>query len=118
MEESILGITKLVNAVFGKLALALLTALHIKPGNPEYPIPNHIAMELLVFAPGHCVFLVAAGAAFGGKSRRHAAGDGASAAQSDVAGRRGLARKQYRPRCDEISADDRQHRALRVVLAI
>jgi F-type H+-transporting ATPase subunit a len=57
MEESILGITKLVNAVFGKLALALLTALHIKPGNPEYPIPNHVAMELLVFLLAIVFFL-------------------------------------------------------------
>jgi len=57
MEESILGITKLVNGVFGKLALALLTALHIKPGNPEYPIPNHVAMELLVFLLAVVFFL-------------------------------------------------------------
>ena len=49
MEEHILGITKLANALLGKVALALLAALHIKPSNPEYPIPNHIAMELLVF---------------------------------------------------------------------
>src|ERR1700747_2066688 len=57
MEESILGITKLVNALFGKPALALLGALHIRPGNPEYPIPNHIAMEFLVFALAVVFFL-------------------------------------------------------------
>ena len=49
MEEQVLGVTKLVNALLGKPALALLAALHIHPENPEYPIPNHIAMELVVF---------------------------------------------------------------------
>jgi F-type H+-transporting ATPase subunit a len=49
MEEHILGITKLVNALLGRPALALLNAVHIQPSNPQYPIPNHIAMELLVF---------------------------------------------------------------------
>jgi F-type H+-transporting ATPase subunit a len=57
MEESILGITKLVNALFGKAALALLSTLHIQPSNPQYPIPNHIAMELLVFAVAAVFFL-------------------------------------------------------------
>jgi len=57
MEESILGITKLVNALFGKAALALLGVLHIQPSNPQYPIPNHIAMELLVFALAVVFFL-------------------------------------------------------------
>src|ERR1700680_1436533 len=49
MNEQILGATKIVNLLFGKAALALLGALHIHVENPEYPIPNHIAMELLVF---------------------------------------------------------------------
>src|ERR1700722_4928019 len=49
MTEQILGVTKIVNLLLGKPALALLAALHIKPENPEYPIPNHISMELLVF---------------------------------------------------------------------
>jgi len=57
MEENILGITKVVNAVLGKPALALLNLLHIQPGNPEYPIPNYIAMELLVFALAVVFFL-------------------------------------------------------------
>jgi F-type H+-transporting ATPase subunit a len=57
MEENLLGITKLVNALFGKPALALLSALHIRPSNPEYPIPNHIAVELLVFALAVVFFL-------------------------------------------------------------
>jgi F-type H+-transporting ATPase subunit a len=49
MEEQILGVTKLVNGLLGKPVLALLAALHIRVENPEYPIPNHIAMELVVF---------------------------------------------------------------------
>jgi F-type H+-transporting ATPase subunit a len=49
MEEQILGVTKLVNALFGKPVLALLAALHIHVANSEYPIPDHIAMELVVF---------------------------------------------------------------------
>lgn len=57
MEEQILGITKLVNWLLGKPALALLAALHIHPDNPEYPIPTHIAMELLVFALSIVFFL-------------------------------------------------------------
>ena len=57
MEENILGITKLVNALFAKAALALLNILHIHPSNPQYPIPNHIAMELLVFAVAVMFFL-------------------------------------------------------------
>jgi len=39
----------LVNALLGKPALALLAALHIHVENSEYPIPNHIAMEFVVF---------------------------------------------------------------------
>ena len=49
MEDQVLGVTKLINALFGKPVLALLTALHIQPADPNYPIPNHIAMELVVF---------------------------------------------------------------------
>src|SRR5260370_41761094 len=50
MEEHILGVTKLLNWLLGKPAAALLSALHIDPENPQYPIPNHIAMEFVVFA--------------------------------------------------------------------
>jgi F-type H+-transporting ATPase subunit a len=49
MEEQILAVTKLVNGLLGKPALALLAALHIHVENHEYPIPNHVAMELVVF---------------------------------------------------------------------
>ena len=57
MEENILGITKLVNALLGKPALALLAALHIQPANPQYPIPNYLAMEFLVFVLAVVFFL-------------------------------------------------------------
>jgi F-type H+-transporting ATPase subunit a len=50
MEEKILGVTRLVNWLLAKPALALLGLLHIRPESQQYPIPNHIAMELLIFA--------------------------------------------------------------------
>src|ERR1035437_6644431 len=49
MEEQILSVTKLVNWLLAKPALALLAALHIRVENPQYPIPNHVAMEVVVF---------------------------------------------------------------------
>jgi F-type H+-transporting ATPase subunit a len=48
MEERILWVTVLLNRIFGKAALALLAALHIKPANSEYPIPNQVALEIVV----------------------------------------------------------------------
>jgi len=55
--EHPIWVTVLVNRLFGKAALALLAALHIQPSNPEYPIPNHIAMELFVFLIAIVFFL-------------------------------------------------------------
>lgn len=49
-EEQVLGVTKLVNWLFAKPALALFALLHVHPASTEYPIPNFFAMELLVFA--------------------------------------------------------------------
>jgi len=43
-----LPITRGLNALLGKPVLILLQALHLHPENPAAPIPNHIAMELLV----------------------------------------------------------------------
>lgn len=57
MEGHILTVTKLVNWLLGKPVALLLAALHIKAENPEYPIPNHIAMELVVFAVAVVFFL-------------------------------------------------------------
>ncbi len=47
-EEQVLGVTKVVNALLGKPALALLALLHITPDDPKYPITNSFSMELLV----------------------------------------------------------------------
>jgi F-type H+-transporting ATPase subunit a len=47
-DEQVLGVTKVVNALFGKLAMALLNLLHIKPDSAQYPITNSFSMELLV----------------------------------------------------------------------
>lgn len=57
MGEQVLGVTKVVNWLLGKPAGMLLAALHIAPSNPDYPIPNHIAMELLVFVVAIVFFL-------------------------------------------------------------
>jgi len=48
-EEQVLGITKLVNWLLAKPALALFGLLHMQPASVQYPIPNFFAMELVVF---------------------------------------------------------------------
>lgn len=55
--EHPIWVTVIVNRLFGKLALALLAAFHIQPSNPEYPIPNHVSMEILVFLLSVVFFL-------------------------------------------------------------
>jgi F-type H+-transporting ATPase subunit a len=55
--EHPIWVTVLLNRLFGKASLALLSALHILPTNPEYPIPNHIAMEVLVFVVAMLFFV-------------------------------------------------------------
>ena len=57
MEEHVLWITALLNGIFGKPVAAILSAMHIKPNNPAYPIPNHVSMEILVFAVAIVFFL-------------------------------------------------------------
>jgi len=56
-KEEVLAVTKAVNALLGKPVLALLALLNIRPENPQYPIPNYIAMELLVFLIAAIFFL-------------------------------------------------------------
>jgi F-type H+-transporting ATPase subunit a len=56
-EEQILGVTKWVNWLLGKPALFVFHALRLQPSNPEYPIPNFFAMELVVFAFSIVFFL-------------------------------------------------------------
>jgi F-type H+-transporting ATPase subunit a len=52
MEEHLDWITQVVNHYLGGMALSLLSVLHIKPENPEMPIPQHVVMELLVLVIG------------------------------------------------------------------
>lgn len=55
--EHPLWITVILNKLFGGAALALLAALHLQPASREYPIPNHVSMEVLVFALSVVFFL-------------------------------------------------------------
>jgi F-type H+-transporting ATPase subunit a len=48
MTEHVTGLTELVNHLFGQRALALLSALHIKPENSDLPIPEHVVMGVVV----------------------------------------------------------------------
>ena len=52
MVEHVTGLTELVNRLLGPWAVALLTALHIKPENPNLPIPEHVVMAGVVFILG------------------------------------------------------------------
>lgn len=56
-EEQVLGVTKLVNLVLGKPVLALLVLLHLQPANPDFPIPNAVAMEIVVVLLATLFFL-------------------------------------------------------------
>lgn len=56
-EEQVLGVTKLINWLLGKPAAALLALLHVHVANPQYPIPDYIAMEVVVFAFSIVFFL-------------------------------------------------------------
>lgn len=58
MAEHVTGLTEFVNHHFGRLALALLSALHIKPTNPESPIPEHVVMGVLVIIVGTALALL------------------------------------------------------------
>jgi F-type H+-transporting ATPase subunit a len=48
-KEQVLAATKLINLLLAKPALALLALLHIQPENAQYPIPNYLAMEIILF---------------------------------------------------------------------
>src|SRR6202140_796930 len=52
MTEHVTGLTQFVNHYLGQFALALLSWLHIKPENPEMPIPEHVVMGFLVLIVG------------------------------------------------------------------
>jgi len=53
-----LWFTKILNGLFASPVTAFLRALHIAPKYPSQPIPNSLAMELLVFFFLLAVFLI------------------------------------------------------------
>ena len=57
MNEHVNWFTVLLNKLFGNLALAALSALHITPKDSAYPIPNYIAAALAVFLISVLFFL-------------------------------------------------------------
>lgn len=57
MTEHLNWFTVLLNKWFGGAALALLHGLHVKPNDPAYPIPNHVAMGIVVFLIAALFFL-------------------------------------------------------------
>src|SRR5271169_14909 len=58
MEHHVSWLTHLVNQILGAPALALLTALHIKPSYPDTPIPEHVVMALTVLVVGTVLALL------------------------------------------------------------
>src|ERR1700719_2594519 len=52
MVEQATWVTQFVNQYLGGAALAVLSALHIQPNNPELPIPEHVVMGLMVLVIG------------------------------------------------------------------
>jgi len=57
MTEHLNWFTVLLNHWFGGAVLSLLHALHITPDNPANPIPNHVAMGIVVFLIAVLFFL-------------------------------------------------------------
>jgi F-type H+-transporting ATPase subunit a len=53
-----LWFTEILNRLFASPVVALLRALHIEPKYPSQPIPNSLAMELLVFIFLLVLFLI------------------------------------------------------------
>ena len=49
MEHHQLWVSELLNRLFGTPVTALLNAIGIHPHDPQKPIPNHVAMEIVVF---------------------------------------------------------------------
>ena len=48
MHETVSFVTRWVNDLLGPAAAALLSWLHIKPENPQLPIPQHVVMGVIV----------------------------------------------------------------------
>ena len=58
MVEHVTGLTELVNHYLGRYALALLSALHIRPENPDMPIAEHVVMGVVVLIIGTLLALL------------------------------------------------------------
>jgi F-type H+-transporting ATPase subunit a len=58
MTEHVTGLTQLVNHYLGRFALALLSALHIRPENPDMPIAEHVVMGVVVLIIGTLLALL------------------------------------------------------------
>ena len=48
MHETVSFVTRWVNDLLGPAAAALLSWLHVKPENPQLPIPQHVVMGVIV----------------------------------------------------------------------
>lgn len=57
MTEHLNWFTVLLNNWFGGATLSLLHALHVTPNDPAHPIPNHVAMGIVVFLIAALFFL-------------------------------------------------------------
>jgi F-type H+-transporting ATPase subunit a len=57
MGEEPIWVAVVVNRILGKPAGELLSVLHVQPANPDYPIPNSVSMEILVFIIAVLFFL-------------------------------------------------------------
>ncbi len=57
MTEHLNWFTVLLNHWFGGAVLSLLRALHVTPDDPAYPIPNHVAMGIVVLLIAVLFFL-------------------------------------------------------------
>jgi F-type H+-transporting ATPase subunit a len=57
MNEELTRFALLLNKAFGGVALAAMSALHVTPSDPAAPIPNHVAMAILVFLIAIVFFL-------------------------------------------------------------
>jgi F-type H+-transporting ATPase subunit a len=58
MNEQAAWLTQFANHHLGRLARALLAALHIQPKHPELPIPEHVVMAFVVVIIGTILALV------------------------------------------------------------
>src|SRR5438309_11730214 len=58
MTEHVTVLTQLVNHYLGRFALALLSAFHISPENPDLPIPEHVVMGFMVLILGTVLALL------------------------------------------------------------